>query len=253
MKSIVKVLGLTAVMAFVGSQAQAQFRQSIFLNGALPTGQFASKVNTNRFNNLGVPITDASVPLYREEMAKAATAGFGLGYRVSYRFDVGMGEVAPFAQADVFWNFINSDWSDKYIQAKGKAPNYFNIPVMLGVSYLYDELWNDITPYAEFGVGADLFILGAEKVVVDNKTYTYSYKPTVALSWMIGAGAYFGRHVSAGLYYYGLGKHIVNYSDKTYNSFTDEEKEVLNDPNSPKSVIPTRTIGELAIRIGFHF
>ena len=244
MKSIVKVLGLTAVMAFVGSQAQAQFRQSIFLNGALPTGQFASKVNSDR------GLLSGTVPLYREEVAKAATAGFGLGYRVSYRFDVGMGEVAPFAQADVFWNFISSEWSDKYIQAKGKAPNYFNIPVMVGVSYLYDELWNDITPYAEFGVGADLFILGSEKVVnpLDNKTYTYSYKPTVALSWMIGAGAYFGRHVSAGLYYYGLGKHVVGYTDKTYKSFTEAEKLAVD-----AGAVPTRTIGELAIRIGFHF
>lgn len=241
---------LTAVMALVGTTADAQFRQSIFLNGALPTGQFASKVNTTRVNIAGITVTDATVPLFREEMAKSATAGFGLGYRASYRFDVGMGEVAPFAQADVFWNFISTDWSDKYIQAKGKAPNYFNIPAMVGVSYLYDELWNDITPYAEFGVGADLFIIGSEKVVspLDNKTYTYSYKPTVALSWMMGAGAYFGRHVSAGIYYYGLGKHVISYTNKTYDSF-DAATKVLVD----KGAVPTRTVGELALRIGFHF
>lgn len=235
---------LMAIMALVGTTADAQFRQSIFLNGALPTGQFASKVNTNRISLAGITITDATVPLYREEIAKAATAGFGLGYRVSYRFDVGMGEVAPFVQADVFWNFISSEWSDKYIQAKGKAPNYFNIPVMVGVSYLYDELWNDITPYAEFGVGADLFIIGSEKDV----NYTYSYKPTVALSWMMGAGAYFGRHVSAGVYYYGLGKHVISYTGKTYDSF-DPASKVLVDAGA----VPTRTVGELALRIGFHF
>ncbi len=250
MNRIVKVMCLTAVMALVGTTAQAQFRQSIFLNGALPTGQFASKVNTDRVNLAGITITDATVPLFREEVGKAATPGFGLGYRASYRFDVGMGEVAPFAQADVFWNFIKSEWSDKYIQAKGKSPNYFNIPVMVGVSYLYDELWNDITPYAEFGVGADMFIIGSEKVVsaLDNRTYTYSYKPTVALSWMFGLGAYFGRHVSAGVYYYGLGKHVVSYTTKTYNSFDDVTKTFID-----KGSVPTRTVGELALRIGFHF
>ena len=250
MNRIVKVMCLTAVMALVGTTVNAQFRQSIFLNGALATGQFASKVNTNRVSIAGVTLTDASVPLYREEIGKAATPGFGLGYRASYRFDVGMGEVAPFAQADVFWNFIKSEWSDKYIQAKGKSPNYFNIPVMVGVSYLYDELWNDITPYAEFGVGADLFIIGSEKVVnpIDGKTYTYSYKPTVALSWMIGAGAYFGRHVSAGLYYYGLGKHVVSYTNKTYDSFDPVTKGIVD-----AGTVPTRTVGELALRIGFHF
>jgi hypothetical protein len=238
------------MMALMGSAANAQFRQSIFLNGGLATGQFASKVNTNRVDIFGVTFTDATVPLYREEIGKAATPGFGLGYRASYRFDVGMGEVAPFVQADVFWNFIKSEWSDKYIQAKGKAPNYFNIPVMVGVSYLYDELWNDITPYAEFGVGADLFIIGSEKIVnpIDGKTYTYSYKPTVALSWMFGVGTYFGRHVSAGVYYYGLGKHVVSYTTKTYNSFNEIMKTAID-----KGTVPTRTVGELALRIGFHF
>lgn len=244
MKKTVKLLCLTALMAFVGVSAQAQFRQSIFLNGALPTGQFASKVSTDRG-----PL-NGTVPLYREEVGKAATPGFGLGYRVSYRFDVGMGEVAPFAQADFFWNFMKSEWTDKYVQAKGKAPNYFNIPIMLGVSYLYDELWNDITPYAEFGVGGDLFIIGSEKVVnsIDNKTYTYGYKPTITMSWMFGLGAYFGRHVSAGIYYYGLGKHVVAYSDKTYKSFSDAMKLAVDN-----GTIPTRTVGEFAIRIGFHF
>jgi len=234
---------LAAVVALMGTTANAQFRQSIFLNGALPTGQFASKVSNDR------GLITGTVPLYREEIAKSATAGFGLGYRMSYRFDVGMGEVAPFLQADVFWNFISSEWSDKYIQAKGKAPNYFNIPAMVGVSYLYDELWNDITPYAEFGVGADLFIIGSEKAMIaDGNVHTYSYKPSVALSWMIGAGAYFGRHVSAGIYYYGLGKHVISYTNKTYDSFSEIEKLKVE-----TSAIPTRTVGELAVRIGFHF
>lgn len=242
MNKTVKVLCLTTAMVLAGFSAQAQFRQSIFLNGAIPTGTFASKVNTDR------GLLSGTVPLYREEIGKAATPGFGLGYRISYRFDVGMGEVAPFAQADFFWNFIKGDWSDKYIQAKGKAPNYFNIPVMVGVSYLYDELWNDITPYAEFGVGGDLFIIGSEKVSINNKAYTYAYNPSLTLSWMIGAGAYFGRHVSAGIYYYGLGKHVVSYSDKTFKSFTEPERNYIN-----AQPIPTRTVGELALRIGFHF
>lgn len=242
MKRLVNVICLAAVMTVAGTHAQAQFRQSIFLNGALPTGQFAKDVNTDR------GILGDQVPLLREDIGKDATPGFGLGYRISYRFDVGMGEVAPFAQADFFWNFIGSKWSDKYIQAKGKSPNYFNIPIMLGVSYLYDELWNDITPYAEFAVGGDLFIIGSEKVTIADKSYTYAYKPTVALSWMFGLGAYFGRHVSAGIYYYGLGKHVVSYTDKTYKSFDEPMKAVVD-----AGAIPTRTVGEFALRIGFHF
>jgi hypothetical protein len=229
-------------MTVAGTHAQAQFRQSIFLNGALPTGQFAKDVNTDR------GILGDQVPLLREEIGKDATPGFGLGYRISYRFDVGMGEVAPFAQADFFWNVIGSKWSDKYIQAKGKSPNYFNIPIMLGVSYLYDELWNDITPYAEFAVGGDLFIIGSEKVTIADKSYTYAYKPTVALSWMFGLGAYFGRHVSAGIYYYGLGKHNIDYTKGTLenNMYADLHNQTLTSRQK-------RTVGSIMLRIGFHF
>lgn len=239
---------LAALLFGAGNIAQAQFRQSIFLNGAIPTGQFGSKVSADRGIIQFDPLSYAQygLPLYREEIAKAVTPGFGLGYRISYRFDVGVGEVAPFAQADFFWNLSGSEWSDRYIQAKAKAPNYYNIPVMLGVSYLYDELWNDITPFAEFGVGGDLLIIGREKS--EKFKYTYAYKPTVSLSWMMGVGAYFGRHVSAGLYYYGLGKHIINYTNGTYDKFNSVEQAWVD-----AGSIPTRTVGELAIRIGFHF
>lgn len=246
----VTVLCLAAMLFGVGNVAQAQFRQSIFLNGGLPTGQFGSKVSADRGIALAqiepAPFLAYGLPLYREEIAKEVTPGFGLGYRISYRFDVGVGEVAPFAQADFFWNLTGGEWSDRYIQAKAKAPNYFNIPVMLGVSYLYDELWNDITPFAEFGVGGDLFFFGREKS--EKFKYTYAYKPTVALSWMVGLGAYFGRHVSAGVYYYGLGKHIINYTDKTFEKFTPAQQAFVESGS-----IPTRTVGELALRIGFHF
>ena len=102
MKSIVKVLGLTAIMALAGSHVQAQFRQSIFLNGNLPSGGWAKDIGAS------------NVPLGYTEVGKDAIIGFGLGYRVSYRFDVGMGEVAPFVQADAYWNMISKTWRKKY-------------------------------------------------------------------------------------------------------------------------------------------
>ena len=237
MKHAVKTLCLATLMVGLAFGANAQFRQSVFLNGNLPTGNFAGDVN----NNWNTP------PLTHKQIGKLASAGFGLGYRASYRFDVGVGMVAPFAQADLFWNFMNGTWSDKYTQAKAaSAPNYFNIPVMLGVSYLYDQLWNDITPYGEFGVGADMFIITAEK----SKTFlhTYAYKPDVKIAWMLGIGAYFGRHVSAGIYYYGLGKHTIQYTNSTYKELNPLEKEAYDNGN-----VETRTVGSLAIRIGFHF
>lgn len=246
--TFIKVLCLGAVLLGLGFSANAQFRQSIFLNGNLPTGSIASSVSDSW----------STVPLTYENIGHAAAVGFGGGYRASYRFDVGVGEVAPFAQADLFWNMLKGDWRDKYLDADMKAPSYINVPVMAGVCYFYDELWNDITPYGEFGVGVDLFMITREGLG-SNDSYLgvnggayYAYKPSFAMSWMIGSGAYFGRHVSLGLSYYGLGKHPVDYTGKTLDKNT-----VANAQLTANEALghgrETRTIGSLVLRIGFHF
>lgn len=224
-------------MLLSGSVANAQFRQSIFLNGNLPTGSFASS------------ISNASVPLMLSRIGKDANFGFGAGYRIGYRFDVGVGEVAAFAQADIFWNTIDGDIRDMYAGRNYSTPTYFNIPVLAGVSYYYDELWNDITPYAEFGLGADLFLITHEGTGKGNERYAYSTTPSFA--WMIGAGAYFGRHVSAGVYYYGMGKHYLSYTGKTIenNSYASLDNAAYNLLSQRES----RTVGSLVFRIGFHF
>lgn len=235
MKHAVKVLGLMLMVAGFSATANAQFRQSVFLNLNVPTGGFASSINTN-----SVPL-----PLSLSNIGKEATIGFGGGYRVSYRFDVGVGQVAPFAQADLFWNSIDADLRDRYANGHGSAPKYFNIPVLIGVSYLYDELWNDITPYGEFGLGTDLFMITSETLKSTSGTeIRFSYKTSNAFAWMLGVGAYFGRHVSAGLYYYGLGKHYLDYTSKYENDQVAYEK--LNGRAN-------RTVGSFALKLGFHF
>lgn len=228
--------------------AQAQFRQSVYLNGNIPTGDFSKSVGSNT-------LVPNSVPLGYEEIGKAATLGFGLGYRVSYRFDVGVGEVAPWAQADLFWNMISNKWRDKYLDADFTTPTYFNIPVLAGVSYLYDELWNDITLFGEFGVGSDLFMItseGTENLTGNGGYLKCSYEPTFAMAWMLGAGAYFGRHVSAGLYYYGLGTHPIDYTKKTLDKNTVAALQ-MNANNLANHGREKRDLGTLALRIGFHF
>ena len=242
MKSIVKVLGLTAIMALAGSHVQAQFRQSIFLNGNLPSGGWAKDIGAS------------NVPLGYTEVGKDAIIGFGLGYRVSYRFDVGMGEVAPFVQADAYWNMISKTWRKKYLDANASAPSYINVPIMAGVSYLYDELWNDITPYAEFGIGADMmFITGEGAGKINGVEYKrFAYKPSTSLSWMLGLVAYFGRHVSAGIYYYGMGTHTIDYTSSTLknNMLAKTQMDTDRAINAPRQ---TRSVGSFVLRLGFHF
>ena len=245
MKStIIKMMCLSALMVGLGTVANAQFRQSVYLNGNLPTGSFSGNVSSSH----------TTVPLGYEEIGKDASIGFGMGYRASYRFDVGVGEVAPFAQVDLFWNMIGSSWRNKYMDLDYTTPTYFNIPVMAGVTYFYDELWNDITPFGEFGVGADLLMITREGkgVKENNGTLYYAYKSNFAMAWMIGAGAWFGRHVSAGLYYYGLGTHPIDYTDKTMNKNSVAAAQVAAN-NLANHGREKRSVGSLALRIGFHF
>ena len=241
MKKIVTLMCLSAFMAIGTSlSAQSYLRHSIFLNGNLPTGDFGRRVSTSH----------STVPLTVTEIGKDASIGFGLGYRISYHFDVGVGNVAPFAGFDFLWNTIGGGWGDKYSNAYYNTPTYFNIPLLGGVSYIYDELpWNEIKAFGEFGIGTDFFWITSEGKGGVEGGDRYYYKASFAFAWMIGAGAFFGDHVSAGLYYYSLGKHNIDYTDNT----------AKNNPNaSAQLALPTferqrRTVGSVMLRIGFHF
>ncbi|MBQ9418268.1 MAG: hypothetical protein IJU19_06780 [Bacteroidales bacterium] len=244
MKNAVKMCSLALLLIGMASSANAQFRQSVYLNGILPTGGFAKDVSSSQ--------TD--VPLEITEIGKDAALGIGASYRVSYRFDVGVGEVAPLVEASLFWNMIGSDWREKYGDKDYTTPTYFNVPILVGVSYFYDELWQDITPFGEFGIGADWLKITREGKKADesNGTLYYAYKGDIAMAWMIGAGAMFGRHVSVGLYYYGLGKHYVDYTDKTIDK-NAKAKDYQEHRETGQEKRQERSVGELALRIGFHF
>lgn len=246
MKRLVKVLCLTAMIMGVGTVAQAQFRQSIFLNGNIPTGDFASDASNGPTL---ITAYNSGVRLTYEQVGKDATVGFGLGYRASYRFDIGYGLVAPFANIDFMWNTISGKWSDKYLDAKFSSPTYFNIPLLAGVSYIYDDLpWDDISAYGEFGVGTDLLWITSEGA----DDFNFAYKATFAFAWMIGAGAYFGEHVSAGLYYYGLGKHTIDYTQGTLDDNMAASAQVTANEAAGMGR-QQRSVGSVMLRIGFHF
>lgn len=257
MKKIVKVLCLGTMLIGIGIVANAQLRQSVYLNGNIPTGDFGSSASAgpNLANfNPGTTYPTNGVPLTYEQIGKDAVIGFGLGYRASYRFDVGVGLVAPFLNVDFLWNTISSKWSEEYSNEYLSSPTYFNIPFMGGVSYIYDEMpWNDISLYGEFGIGTDLLWITSEGAsdwkAPDNSIVNtkLSYKSTFAFSWMIGAGAYFGEHVSAGLYYYGLGTHNIDYTSGT------REDVPAADNQQNANGRQRRSVGSLMLRIGFHF
>lgn len=251
-----KTLVVLAAFVFAGFAANAQLshlEQSIYLNFNMPTAQFNDDVDLNALNE--------SIPMTRFNAGKNAGFGFGLGYRVSYRFDVGFGEVSPYLHADLQWNRVKSDIRDEYMNAgDGNAPNYFNIPIYLGVNYRY-QLTDIFTPFAEFGIGPDFFMItkeaGSLSIDADPVTatpaHTYDFKlryqTTTNVAFQIGAGCYFGQHVSASIHYNGYGKHAIKYRGN--DTPTEPALALTEASNSGKT--QTRSIGMLSLRIGFHF
>ncbi|MBP5189477.1 MAG: outer membrane beta-barrel protein [Bacteroidales bacterium] len=231
--------------AFVmgGFAANAQLthlEQSIYLNFNLPTGQFNDDVNINAVNE--------NIPMTRFNAGKSAVFGFGLGYRVSYRFDVGFGEVSPYIHGDFQWNRIQSDLREAYMNAdNGSCPNYFNVPVYVGVNYRY-QLDDIFTPFAEFGIGPDFFFITKEQGnSTAAGTFKMRYMATTNVAFQLGLGCYFGQHVSASLHYNGYGKHAIQYSS------SPEMNPVLAAADASTPATQTRSVGMLSLRIGFHF
>lgn len=75
------------------------------------------------------------------------------------------------------------------------------------------------------------------------------YKTTGSFAWQIGAGSFFGEHVSAGIHYQGYGKHSIKYTDGT--TLPTWYTNMTNDDSDKK--VQKRSIGLLSLRIGFHF
>ena len=230
-----KALCLVAALLFSGFSAQAQeLELSAYFNGVLPAAQFGKKVVTNdAFNQ------NAFVPMSRETIGMGAAAGLGFTARGGFWFDMGFGELMPYIEVSFLWNSLKSSVRSAYDAAGATYPSYYNVPAFLGFKYRYDI--NDIfRPFAEVGFGYDFFIITRSNGIDDR---WYKFNPSHAIGWEIGAGTYLGRNVSVGLYYMGLGTHKIKYTKKSSRPEGDDGTDVSS----------ARSLGDLALRIGFHF
>lgn len=237
----IKGLCLGIVLLFAGISARAQQAEtSFYFDGFIPTAEFnnASGVKEGIFK-----------PMDRHNVAMDAFAGMGFSLRFGLWCDIGYGQLQPFAEMSVLWNPTKGSVNDVYdnnelnvtMGSTPITPHYFNIPAALGLKYRYD-ITPIVKPFAEFSLGFDAMFItrnGYSQV----PAMWYAYRPSLNFAWTVGAGTYLGDNVSVGLYYYGLGDHRIEYTGRTQNNVTDE---------FPSRVVK-RNIGELAIRIGFHF
>ena len=182
--------------------------------------------------------------LDRSQIGKGASAGLGATARFGLWFDVGVGELQPFAEVSFLWNSSGPSIRKAYdthadsLNQYPTAPHYFNVPVMLGLKYRY-QLMPDLKPFAELGIGYD-FLFITKNGYPKN---TFYYRPNGGLAWMIGLGTYLGEHVTVSLNYTGLGSHLI-----------EPTKKSAPDPNEESYTGRTRSsLGTLGLRVGFHF
>lgn len=233
MRKISLLVAIILTMA-VGMKASAQLERSLYLNLGVPIGEFHEK-NINPYDLF---------PMGKTYMGNNAVMGFGVGARVAYFFDIGFGELAPFAGADMLWNPISKDLRKQYMDEDNcKYPKYWNIPIMVGVNYRY-AIDRIVKPFLEFGVGCDIFSVTSEGFHNVNGKQEYKYTPTTTVAWQIGGGTYLGDYVSVGINYYHLGLHVIDYRDNSDRPLT-----------AAVGVEKTKYVqmGMTMFRIGFHF
>lgn len=238
----IKTIVLVALLSVFSSTAYAQLESSIFFNMLMPVGTFAKDATMTN-------LAEGDV-MGLNEIGKDAVFGIGGTYRIGYVFDINVGLIQPFLEGSLSWNRISSDNRDKYEKYDGRVPNYFNIPLMVGIKYSY-PLNENLQPYGEFGVGYDMLFIGSEGKKGSALT-DLRYTAGSALGWQLGAGVIIGKYFSAGISYLNYGRHKIRYSSKSEATVATQDALALNEDLTVKKYV-YRTLGTFAIRLGFHF
>lgn len=240
-----------AIAAFA-IQVNAQTHFSLHLGGAFPSGDYGAY---NKVEKLSII----------DPKGKDGSASMGINLGMKAKFDIasvnGLGVIAT---GDIFFNGINSDFSDdyaKYFEDNGlgtaddweiTTPKYLNVPIMVGANYTYNVNSN-IGLFGEAAVGVNF-----RKITNLSATYTdpsndevvikNTFDISTSFAFQIGAGLIFNENVSLGIHYYSLGsskvkgKQTIEYPSSW--GMTDENDKIK---------VGKLTTGMLALRLGFHF
>ena len=257
MKTI-KSLIILSLMFFLGGQMMGQSGGALYLGASFPLGEYAE---FDDFNDFALTNADGD--------DGAAGVGFNVGLK--WYFNVGVKGLGVMLSVDGFYNGPNSNLKEKYRNNESHysghyisesftynaTPKYINVPLMLGINYIYN-----INPnfgiYAEAGAGANLSfitaretegrleILGLEKKVVT----TQKFDKVFSFAWQAGVGIEVAKNFRIGCSFYNLGKVNVK-GDETVKT-----TGIID--NSTSTDTHRNTYGQLnpmmiLARIGFSF
>ncbi len=213
MKKLFAVLAL-AVTMIMGGQAMAQTRGAMLISGAFPLSDFA---DFDGFDDFAL--------MHADEEDAGAAIGFGVGFK--WYFNVGVKGLGVMLSADGIYNGSNADLKAAYRERENHydgpfvdgsftynaTPKHINLPIMLGLNYIYNVNPN-FGIYAEAGLGGDMhFLTKMESVAqgsllgVENKvTTTQKYDMGFSFAYQVGIGIEVARNLVIGCSFYDLGK-----------------------------------------------
>lgn len=218
MKKTFRLIAL-AVMLIMGSQAMAQTRGAMFLGASFPVKDFG---DFDGFNEFALTTTDA------DDDDAGAGIGFNLGLK--WYFNVGVKGLGVMLSADGFYNGPNAELKSAYREAESSfngniynssfsynsKPQYFNVPVMLGLNYIYHVNPN-FGIYAEAGVGGNMrFVTEMETIGISKfsvlgiegqtkTTTTQKYDMGFGFAYQAGIGIEVAKNLVIGCSFYDLG------------------------------------------------
>lgn len=246
----IKILVMSLLLV-VGGQALAQTRGTMFLGASFPMSDFAEFDGFDEFSLTNVDADEAG-------------AGIGFNAGLKWYFNIGVKGLGVMLSLDGFYNGPTADLKDAYRNKEGyvggqfigtgleynATPKYINVPVMLGMNYIYHFNPN-LGVYVEAGAGGNLrFITNMEYVTnthlwifESNTKVTNKYDSAFSFAYQVGGGIEVAKNLVIGCSFYDLGKADVK-----------GERVVKKDSNSPYPET-WGTIHPMMIlaRVGFRF
>ena len=236
----------------------AQTRGALLLGASFPMSDFAEFDGFNEF-----------ALMHADEEDAGAGIGFNVGFK--WYFNVGVKGLGVMLSADGLYNGPSTALKDAYRESENHydgtlvdgsfkynaTPKHINVPIMLGLNYIY-HINPNFGIYVEAGLGGDMhFLTQMESVAqgkllgVENKiTTTQKYDMGFSFAYQAGLGFEVAKNLVIGCSFYDLGKAQVKGDETVVTKLAGSTNATTKDSyNTFGTVHPYMIMA----RIGFSF
>ena len=258
MKKLIKMFAV-AVLLIMSGQAMAQTRGAMFLSATFPMKDYA---DFDGWNDFALTTTDAD--------DDDAGAGIGFNVGLKWYFNVGVKGLGVMLSVDGLYNgpcaALKTAYRERETNYDGTlvdgsfkynaTPKYFNVPLMLGVNYIY-RFNPSFGIYVEAGAGANARFITAMETVSKNTvigvetqvTSRQAYDGAFSFAYQAGAGIEVAKNLVIGCSFYDLGGAPVK------GELTTTTRAAGGNTNTQKTYNTMGTVHPMMImgRIGFCF